>query len=170
MRTQTLTAIAAALLALLLPAAAADTEKKTADTEKKAAQPEKPAAGSESKAGETMTDEQKTLYALGLAISKNLSVFNLSPAELELVKAGLTDGVMKRETKVDLNVFGPKISELAKARNEASAAAEKKASEACLAKAAADKGAVKTDSGLIMMEIKPGATLIFEVELLEIMK
>ncbi len=137
MRTQTLAAIAAALLALSLPAAAADTEKKAADTEKKAAQPEKPAAGPESKAGETMTDEQKTLYAVGLLISKNLSVFNLNPAELELVKAGLTDGVMKRETKVDLNVFGPKISELAKARNEASAAAEKKASAAFLAKARA---------------------------------
>ena len=156
MRTQILAAIAAALLAWSLPAAAADTEKKAADTEKKAAQPEKPAAEPESKAGETMTDEQKTLYAVGLLISKNLSVFNLNPAELELVKAGLTDGVMKSQTKVDLNVFGPKIQQLAKARNEASAAAEKKASEAFLAKAATEKGAVKTDSGLIMMEIKPG--------------
>src|SRR4051812_15286400 len=33
-----------------------------------------------------MTDDQKTIYALGLSIFDSLSQFNLSPAELELVK------------------------------------------------------------------------------------
>src|SRR5436309_441607 len=34
----------------------------------------------------TMTDEQKTIYALGLSIAQSISQFDLSPAELDLVK------------------------------------------------------------------------------------
>ena len=43
-------------------------------------------------AAEPSNDEQKTLYALGVAISQSLGDFALTEAELELVKAGLTDG------------------------------------------------------------------------------
>jgi FKBP-type peptidyl-prolyl cis-trans isomerase FkpA/FKBP-type peptidyl-prolyl cis-trans isomerase FklB len=111
-----------------------------------------PAAGQELK-----TEEEKTLYALGLAISTNLAVFGLSAAELELVKAGLTDGVLSKERKVDLQTYGPKIKEMHAARATAAAAAEKKAGQAFLDKAGAEKGAVKTASGLIVTTIKPGA-------------
>ena len=48
------------------------------------------------------TEEQKTLYALGLALSQSLSTFALSDKELELVKEGLTDGVLVREHKVEV--------------------------------------------------------------------
>ena len=52
------------------------------------------AAATSARAGapELKTDDQKTLYALGLAMSQSLSSFNLTDAELDLVKAGLTDG------------------------------------------------------------------------------
>ena len=43
---------------------------------------------------ELKTEEQKTLYALGLALAQNLASFTLTPAELEVVKAGLTDGTL----------------------------------------------------------------------------
>jgi FKBP-type peptidyl-prolyl cis-trans isomerase FkpA/FKBP-type peptidyl-prolyl cis-trans isomerase FklB len=105
---------------------------------------------------ELKTEEQKTLYALGLAISGNLAVFGLSAAELELVKAGLTDGVLSKERKVDLQTYGPKIREMHTARTTAAAAAENKAGQAFLDKAGAEKGAVKTASGLIVATIKPG--------------
>jgi len=107
-------------------------------------------------APELKTDEQKTLYALGLAMSQSLSSFNLTDAELDLVKAGLTDGVLNRQKKVDLETFGPKVQELAKARTAAAAEGEKKSSQAFLEKAAAAKGAVKTASGLVYSEITPG--------------
>src|SRR5207237_771499 len=45
---------------------------------------------------ELKTEEQKTLYALGLVIAQNLSSFALSPADLEIVKAGIADGVTSR--------------------------------------------------------------------------
>jgi hypothetical protein len=37
------------------------------------------------------TEEQKTLYAIGLVVAQQLSTFNLTAAELEFVKQGLTD-------------------------------------------------------------------------------
>jgi FKBP-type peptidyl-prolyl cis-trans isomerase FkpA/FKBP-type peptidyl-prolyl cis-trans isomerase FklB len=101
-------------------------------------------------------DEQKTLYALGLVMSQSLSTFTLNESELELVKAGLTDGVLKRPPKADLQVFGPKIQQLAQARGAVIAEAEKKGGAAFLAKAAAEPGAKKTESGVIITTLKEG--------------
>ena len=105
---------------------------------------------------ELKTDDDKTLYALGIALSRNLAVFNLKPEELELVKQGLTDGVLDKQKKVDFDAFSGKIQTLAKNRSSVTAEAEKKAAVEFLEKAAAEKGAKKTASGLIITEIKPG--------------
>ena len=107
-------------------------------------------------APEPTTDEQKTFYALGLAINNSLSNFNLSEPEFELVKSGIADGFFKRPPKVDLKAFGLKISELQQARASVIAEAEKKVGAAFLAKAAAESGAKKTESGAILITIKEG--------------
>ena len=107
-------------------------------------------------APEPTTDEQKTLYALGLAVNQSLSNFNLSEPEFELVKSGITDGFLKRPPKVDLQAFGLKISELQQARAAVVAEAEKKVGAAFLAKAATESGAKKTESGAILTTIKEG--------------
>ncbi|MGH7148599.1 MAG: FKBP-type peptidyl-prolyl cis-trans isomerase [Nitrospiraceae bacterium] len=106
-------------------------------------------------APEPTTDEQKTLYALGLAINQSLGTFSLSESEFDLVKSGITDGFFKRP-KVDLQTFGLKISELQQARASVIAEAEKKVGAAFLAKAAAESGAKKTESGAIFTTIKEG--------------
>jgi FKBP-type peptidyl-prolyl cis-trans isomerase FkpA len=108
-------------------------------------------------APELKTDEQKTLYAVGLAVAGSLGAFALSPAELEVVKAGMTDGVLNRPRQVDLQVYGPKIADLQRARASVVAAAEQKAGQAVLDRAAAEKGATKTASGLVIVPIKVGA-------------
>jgi len=105
---------------------------------------------------ELKTDEQKTLYALGLLMSTGIAGFALSEAELELVKAGLTDGVLGREKKIDPQPYGPKIQELQRARQAAAAAVEKKTAQAYLDKAAGEKGATRTASGLIITTLTPG--------------
>jgi len=105
---------------------------------------------------ELKTDEQKTLYALGLVLAQNLSTFALSPADLDIVKAGLTDGLSSKDKKVDLQTYGPKIQDLQKSRAIAAAAPERKAGQAFVDKAAAEKGAVKTPSGAVVTPIKPG--------------
>jgi FKBP-type peptidyl-prolyl cis-trans isomerase FkpA/FKBP-type peptidyl-prolyl cis-trans isomerase FklB len=106
-------------------------------------------------APEPTTDEQKTLYALGLAVNQSLSNFNLREPEFEMVKSGITDGFFKRP-KVDLQTFGLKISELQQARASVIAEAEKKVGAAFLAKVAAESGAKKTESGAILTTIKEG--------------
>src|SRR5262245_16815191 len=105
---------------------------------------------------ELKTDEQKTLYAIGLLVSRNLAPLNLSEAELELVTAGIQDGMPGKEPKIDLQTYGPKIQELQAARLSAAAATEKKAGQAFLDKAASEPGATKTPSGLIISTIKAG--------------
>jgi len=102
-------------------------------------------------------DDQKTLYALGLAISQSLGTFSLSETELDMVKHGITDGVLKRPQKADLQTFGPKIQLLQQSRIAMVAEGEKKAGAAFLAKAAAEKGATKTESGIVITPIKPGS-------------
>ena len=93
------------------------------------------------------TDEQKTFYALGLALSQSLAAFNLSEAELALVNAGLTDGVLKRTPKVNAQEFMPKVQQLQQTRLAAASEGEKKAGEAFLAKEriAAIAGAIADD-------------------------
>ena len=104
---------------------------------------------------ELKTDEQKTLYALGLLVSRSLTPFTLTESEIELVKAGLADGILHKE-KIDIATYGPKVQELQTARMNVVAAAEKKVGQAFLDKAAAEKGVTRTASGLIISTIKPG--------------
>ena len=105
---------------------------------------------------EPTTDDQKTLYALGFTLSRSLGSFKLTPDELGFVQEGLADGVLNREKKVDPAAFMSKIQALQQARMAAVADEEKKAGDTFAAKAAAEKGAVKTESGLVYTEVTPG--------------
>jgi len=107
-------------------------------------------------ATEPTTDGQKILYALGMIIGQNLGPFALTQAELDMVKAGLTDTVLKRPGKVDVTAYAPKIQELQQQRSATMAATEKKSGQAFLDKVAAEKGATKTASGLVISTLKPG--------------
>jgi FKBP-type peptidyl-prolyl cis-trans isomerase FkpA len=101
------------------------------------------------------TDEQKEIYALGLSIYRQLSQFDLSPEELDIVKRALSDAAAKKPA-VELDEWGPKIQGLAVARSARVTERQKAASAAFLAKAAAEPGAVKTESGLVYKEVRPG--------------
>ena len=102
------------------------------------------------------TEDQKTLYALGLALSRNLGTFNLTADELATVEAGLADGLFAKEKKVDLEKYGAKIQELAQARAKVSADKEKEAAKPFLEKMAKEKGAKTLPSGVIFIEDKAG--------------
>ena len=116
-------------------------------------------SGARAAAAELTTDEQKTLYALGAAVGQSLDQFALTESELEIVKAGISDGVLKRPLQVDMQTFGPKLQQLAQARAATVAEGEKKAGAAYLAKAAAEPGATKTMSGAIVQTLKEGSGL-----------
>ncbi len=108
-------------------------------------------------AADPANDEQKTLYAIGVALSQSLHDFSLSESELEIVKSGLSDGVLKRKLKVDMQTYGPKIEPMGKTRGAVVAERETKAGAAFLAKAAAEPGVRKTASGAIVKTLKEGS-------------
>lgn len=101
------------------------------------------------------SDEEKTIYALGLTIHKSLGQFDLSPREFEIVKRALADAAAGKPA-VDLNEWGPKIGPLARERSTRGAEQQKAAAASYLEKAAAEPGAVKTASGMIYRELRAG--------------
>ena len=111
----------------------------------------------ETTAAEPKTDEQKTLYAIGVALSQQLQAFGLSEQELQYVNAGLADGALQRPSKVDMKTYGPKIKELAQERVASVVKRQTEVSKAFIEKAASEPGAVKTESGAIVIPIKQGS-------------
>ena len=101
------------------------------------------------------TDEEKTVYAIGLVMAQSLNMFNLTPAELEIVKRAVTDAAAGKPA-VELKEWGPKIDGMARTRAAAAAEKQKATAAVYLAKVAAEPGAVKTESGLVIKEIKVG--------------
>jgi FKBP-type peptidyl-prolyl cis-trans isomerase len=102
------------------------------------------------------TEQDKTVYAIGLVMGQNLQQLSLTPAEIELVKRGLDDSASGRKGDVDISVYGPKIQELAHGRIATRATGEKEKGKAFCDKAAQEPGAVRTTSGLIFTSLKPG--------------
>lgn len=102
------------------------------------------------------TEDQKTLYALGVHMTRQLAVFNLSAEEYEFVKEGITDAAAGKKLIAEPEAYGQSLNALAQARVEATAQKQKELAQPYLEKAAAEKGAQKTATGLIYQEIKAG--------------
>ena len=106
---------------------------------------------------ELETDDQKTIYAMGLVMAGNLALFNFSEEEFELVVEGLRDGALKRPPKVDAKQYRAKLQTLQRSRLQAQAGAEKTASQAFLDLEASEEGAERSASGLIYREVEAGS-------------
>jgi FKBP-type peptidyl-prolyl cis-trans isomerase FkpA len=107
-------------------------------------------------AAELKTEDEKALYALGAAVATQISSFNLTPAELEVVKAGFTDAALDKKLAVTPTDYFPKLQELQQQRMAAAAVIEKKAGQAYIEKAASEKGATRTPSGIVMTTLRAG--------------
>jgi FKBP-type peptidyl-prolyl cis-trans isomerase FkpA len=102
------------------------------------------------------TEDQKTLYAIGQIVARQLGVFSLTTEELEWVQSGIDEGVKGEKSAVDMVKYGDKVQEMAKTRRNALAAKQATANEAYLTAAANELGAVKSGSGLIYTALKEG--------------
>ena len=105
------------------------------------------------------TEEEKILYALGLAIAQNtLEPFKgqFSDAEIAVVMQGFADAVKGNETIVPLQEFGPKINPMLQERLQRVQAQAEAEGTAFREKAAQEEGAVQTASGLIFKELRAG--------------
>jgi len=103
------------------------------------------------------TDDQKTLYALGLILGRNVAGFNLTAAELDTVKAGMSDAALGKKPQVELETYGPKVNQLRNKRMSAKSEDEKKKGKAFEDKAAQEAGAERTPSGLVFKSLGGGA-------------
>ena len=115
-----------------------------------------PTSAADAPAKPPTTEEEKTVYALGLMLSKNLQAFELSPAEMLFVMQGISDGATGKTPAVKLEDYTPKVQALGQAKSEKRAAAEKTKSKSFLDAEAAKPGVVKTDSGMLYMETLAG--------------
>ena len=125
-----------------------------AQADKPSPAPSTAAAGAA--AGTLTTEEDKTLYALGLALGLNITDFGLSPRDLDIVKRGLGDAASGAKQEVDIKVYGPKVRDLAMAKSRERAAAETAKAAVFVDQAMKEAGAVKTPSGMVFIEQKKG--------------
>lgn len=95
-----------------------------------------------------LSEDGKTIYALGLSVGKDLSLFALSPEELKILQRGVADG-MAGTSAIEPKEYAPKIQAFAKSR-------QAQAGNAALERAAKEPGAVKLPSGVIYREVQAG--------------
>jgi FKBP-type peptidyl-prolyl cis-trans isomerase FkpA len=99
--------------------------------------------------GDPKSDDERTFYALGYSFGRNLAVFSMSPEELSALKRGIEDASAEKPSLVDVDKFGPRIQELARAR-------QTRSNENFLAKMAKEPGFTKLPSGILFKEVKAG--------------
>jgi FKBP-type peptidyl-prolyl cis-trans isomerase FkpA len=102
------------------------------------------------------TDDEKTIYALGLLMTRQMEPFALTASEIEIVRRALSDSQAGKPA-VDIEVFGPRIDGLLKQRQGAIAGKSKDEGKAFADKAATEKGAERTASGMVYRSIKEGS-------------
>jgi FKBP-type peptidyl-prolyl cis-trans isomerase len=109
-----------------------------------------------SAAAAEMTEQQKTLYAVGQWLARRAAPFHLTASDLDAVERGFRDGVTGAKSPVDLSVYGHKLQGLAEERSAAAAKEAEAEGAKLLAKAAAEEGAVKTSDGLVYRSLREG--------------
>jgi FKBP-type peptidyl-prolyl cis-trans isomerase FkpA len=134
---KTLTAIAAIICALALPACA-DAAKDKPKTEA------------------PLTEEQKSLYSLGVLMSQSISSFDLTPEEVAVVQKGLADGVSGKKSVEEAQADVQKIQELQKGRMAKAGEKAAAAGVAFLDKTSKEAGFTKTASGMLIKHTQPG--------------
>jgi len=102
------------------------------------------------------SEEDNTLYFLGVMLGQSLRNFALTPEEFKIVNEGLQAEMAGEAKPLDTQAYGQRLQALSKERAAKAATAEAKASEDFVAAAKKEKGAEVTDSGLVYRELKAG--------------
>jgi FKBP-type peptidyl-prolyl cis-trans isomerase len=97
------------------------------------------------------------MYAVGQLVGRNLDTLSLTPHELAQVQKGVADAAMDKPSAVDMKIYGNKVQQLAKDRGAQALAATKAAGKAYVDKAAAEPGATRTATGIVIKTLVPGS-------------
>jgi FKBP-type peptidyl-prolyl cis-trans isomerase len=113
------------------------------------------------------SDDDRTLYAIGIAVGSQLTEFEFTDAEIEFVARGFRDGSLDAPYQVEMDIYGPRIQtyvedrmrasqEEALARMSEELEREKATSAEFAARIAAEPGAETSVSGLIFVPVTAG--------------
>ncbi|PKM97094.1 MAG: peptidylprolyl isomerase [Elusimicrobia bacterium HGW-Elusimicrobia-3] len=102
-----------------------------------------------------MTEDQKTLYFLGQAVSSKIKQFEFTPDETKFIVQGFSEALAGEKSKAD-ETYGMKLNAYLAKKQEAIVAKQKEASKPFLEKMAKQKGAKKLPSGVIVIPMKEG--------------
>jgi FKBP-type peptidyl-prolyl cis-trans isomerase FkpA len=117
-----------------------------------------PEAGKDAKPAEgSGNPDHDAFYAFGASLARYASGVKVNDADVEAIQEGLSDALQGRPLKHDPRELGPALQKLITERRNAAAEEEKQAAVGFLAEAAAEPGARKTDSGLIIKTLTEGA-------------
>ncbi|OGR75433.1 MAG: hypothetical protein A2X32_13010 [Elusimicrobia bacterium GWC2_64_44] len=113
-------------------------------------------AAAQDKAADGMTEDQKTLYFLGQAVSSKIKQFDFSADEAKFIVQGFTEALAGEKTKADES-YGLKLNAYLAKKQEAIVAKQKEAAKPFLEKMEKEAGAQKlTPSGVIYIPVKAG--------------
>jgi FKBP-type peptidyl-prolyl cis-trans isomerase len=107
-------------------------------------------------ADETLTEQQRTLYALGAALANNLRELDLTADERRIVLMGFDEAASGRPARIDVAAEMPRIQALKIQRQMAAIAERRKQGAAFIEQRASQPGAAKSASGLVYREIDAG--------------
>jgi FKBP-type peptidyl-prolyl cis-trans isomerase len=114
------------------------------------------AAAAEEQPPNLETDEAKALYAIGFALSQNLTTLDLKQEELALVQQGMRDGILGAEEPFDVKAFLPKLEQIFDARVQAKIEREREAGLKVVEAAKAAPGAILLPCGAVYQETSTG--------------
>jgi FKBP-type peptidyl-prolyl cis-trans isomerase FkpA len=106
--------------------------------------------------GESMSEDEKVLYAIGAYMGNMVRTMELDEAEITAIERGLEDQALAREIRIDLSGYDARMKQFISDRVAANAARQHAISEKFLAEAAARPGAVRTESGMVFRESRAG--------------
>lgn len=105
---------------------------------------------------EPKTVEDKVFYALGMEFGRRVVSLSMSPVELAMLKAGLSDAIARRASKVDLEQVRAASARLTEQRKKASAEEEKKKALLFVDQVAKEPGTQRLNGGVVVKKLRPG--------------
>ena len=107
-------------------------------------------------AAPVMTEDQKTMYFLGQAVSSKIKQFEFTADESNQIIKGFSESLAGKGQTLDEKVYGQKLNEYLKAKQDTLLAREKEKGKAFIETMAKEKDAVKLPSGMVYIPVKEG--------------
>ena len=103
------------------------------------------------------TDDERTVYTIGYLMGRNVATFNLKPAEIKVLQAGLSDSITGKPATVDVASFQPRINDMLQSRMSAGADVEKARGKAFADKFVAENKPLPITGGGWYQELQAGS-------------